>query len=138
VSDEIGLNGFQCFRLKDVTELEVPHEYRDFVEAALERRGLSRPERPDVCLSSIEELIVSAGALFDLITIHREDLDPDGCHIGKVVSVTPPFLHLQEITPAAIWETDPIKYRLSEITRVDFGGDYEDALWLVGGEPTGS
>jgi hypothetical protein len=32
--------------------------------------------------------------------------------------------------------TTPEEYQIREITRVNFGGDYENALHLVGGEPT--
>ena len=38
-----------------------------------------------------------------------------------------------EINPDATWDEKPNEYKLSEITRVDFGGDYEKALYLVGG-----
>ena len=42
---------------------------------------------------------------------------------------------LLEINPDASWDAEPREYRLRDITRVDFGGDYEDALHLVGGWP---
>jgi hypothetical protein len=42
---------------------------------------------------------------------------------------------LLEIGPDAAWDNESETYRLSEITRVDFGGDYEEALHLVGGSP---
>lgn len=35
-----------------------------------------------------------------------------------------------------IWEDTPQEYRIKEITRVNFGGDYENALYLVGGVAT--
>ena len=44
-------------------------------------------------------------------------------------------LSLLEINPDATWDTLPTTCRVSEITRVDFGGDYEGALDLVGGKP---
>jgi hypothetical protein len=44
-------------------------------------------------------------------------------------------LSLLEIGPDAKWEDSPKEYRVAEITRVNFGGDYEDALHLVGGNP---
>lgn len=31
--------------------------------------------------------------------------------------------------------TSPTKFRIAEITRVSFGGEYEDALRLTGDEP---
>jgi hypothetical protein len=40
-----------------------------------------------------------------------------------------------EINPDASWQSKPRQYRIGEITRVDFGGDYEEALHMVGGEP---
>jgi hypothetical protein len=43
---------------------------------------------------------------------------------------------LLEINPDAIWDDNPTEFKLSEITRVNFGGDYENALFLVGGDPT--
>ena len=55
--------------------------------------------------------------------------------IGRVVSIVSGKLSLLEIEPGAVWEETPTRYSLEEITRVDFGGDYEDALYLVGGEP---
>jgi len=44
-------------------------------------------------------------------------------------------LSLQEIGPDAVWDEASTQYTLKQITRVDFGGDYEDALHLVGGSP---
>lgn len=44
-------------------------------------------------------------------------------------------MSLLEIGPDALWDDEPETYRLSEITRVDFGGAYEEALHLVGGFP---
>ena len=44
-------------------------------------------------------------------------------------------LRFLEIDPDAVWEQKPTKINLSDITRVDFGGQYEEALHLVGGDP---
>jgi hypothetical protein len=42
---------------------------------------------------------------------------------------------MREITPAATWLDEPSRFFCSEITRIDFGGPYEEALQLVGGNP---
>jgi hypothetical protein len=34
----------------------------------------------------------------------------------------------------AEWEGEPTTYALSEITRIEFGGGYEEAIALVGGQ----
>ena len=135
VGDGIRYNGFQCFRLADIRELQVPDPYAAFVEAALKKRGQRMPKKPRVAVASIDELLLSANRSYPLVTIHREKVDPDVCYIGRVVQVEDGHVSLLEINPDATWETQPKQYRLRDITRVDFGGAYEDALHLVGGHP---
>ena len=134
VSDRIWLDGFECFRLSDVREMRVD-PYTQFAEAALKKRGERLPTKPRVRIKSTEKLLLSAGRLFPLVTIHRETKDPDVCWIGRVLVVERGLVSLREIRPDATWEDSPNEFRLSEITRVNFGGDYENALHLVGGEP---
>lgn len=134
VSDRIWLDGFECFRLSDIKHIE-PDPYATFAEAALKKRAERRPKKGRVSVGSLEELLLSAGRAFPLVTIHREMVDPDVCWIGRVLGVTRGCVSLLEIDPQATWEETPNDYRLSEITRVNFGGDYENALHLVGGEP---
>jgi hypothetical protein len=133
VGEGIRFNGFQCFPLSDVRELQVPHPYAAFAEAALKKRRERVPKKPRVRIDSIEELLVSAGRAFPLVTIHREKVDPDICEIGRVVQVKDGRVSLLEINPDATWDKEPKQYRLRDITRVDFGGEYEEALQLVGG-----
>nr|HEV7953831.1 hypothetical protein [Candidatus Acidoferrales bacterium] len=94
------------------------------------------PKKPMVSVHSIEELLLSASRAFPLVTIHREKVDPDVCWIGRVVGIDRGRVSLLEIRPGAEWDDSPSKYRLREITQVNFGNDYENALHLVGGEPT--
>jgi hypothetical protein len=135
VSDAIRFNGFQCFRLSDVRRLQVPCKYAAFAEAALKKRGERIPKKAHVVVSSLPKLLLTANRAFPLITIHREKVDPDVCQIGHVVDLRNGRVSLLEIGPDAAWDDKPETYRLSEITRVDFGGDYEEALHLVGGLP---
>jgi hypothetical protein len=58
-------------------------------------------------------------------------IDPDVCSIGRVVGSKRGRVMLLEIRPDATWEASPREYRLNEITRINFGGDYEDALHVV-------
>lgn len=75
----------------------------------------------------------SAGTGFPLVTIHRERVDPHVCWIGQILSVERGRVSLLQINPDAKWDEKPTTYWLNEITQVNFGGDYEDALHLVGG-----
>lgn len=134
VSDRLRFDGFECFRIRDVKNLK-QDPYAAFVEVALKKRGQRKPKKPRVSLASIDKLLLSASQSYPLVTIHREQVDPDVCWIGRVSDVTNGYVTLREIGPGAKWESGTTKYRLSEITRVNFGADYEDALYLVGGEP---
>jgi len=134
VSDSIRLNGYECYRLSDVSAVESA-AHAEFIEAALEARGQPLPGRPKVSVDSIEDLLTTAGEAYPLITIHLEKADPEVCWIGRVLEVIDGHVALREIGPDAVWESLPVAYPLQDITRVDFGGDYEAALFLVGGEP---
>jgi hypothetical protein len=132
VSDGLRPNGFQCYRLSDVRKLRVPHKYARFHEAVLKKRGIRFPKKPHVDLSNLAKLLLTANRAFPLVTIHREKVDASVSWIGRVVDIRKGWVTLLEIGPDASWDDRLEIYRLSEITRVDFGGDYEDALQLIG------
>jgi hypothetical protein len=132
VSDRLWLDGYECFRIGDAKTLE--HDpYATFAETALRLRLEVRSEVSPASVSSLADLLRSAAAAFPLITIHTEHADPDCCWVGRVLSVNRKRVTLQEINPDATWDVDSSEFRLSDITRVSFGGDYEDALFIVGG-----
>ncbi len=133
VSDRIRFDGFECFRLDQVDEL-TPDPYATFTEAALTARGQIRSDLT-LRLTSVGELLTSAAERFPLVTIHKERDQPDACYIGQVISVEGGIVWMLEIEPDAKWDPEPSAHKLSEITRVNFGGDYEDALAVVGGKP---
>ena len=132
VSDRIWFDGLECFRTQDVRNIRAD-PYAGFVETALRKRGERRPKKPRVSLASIEKLLLSAGREFPLVTIQLEQADPGVCWIGKVLRIEHGRVFLREIRPDASWREKPGEYRLSQITRVSFGCDYENALHLVGG-----
>jgi hypothetical protein len=133
VSDGLRPNGFQCYRLADIRKLQVPDKFARFHEAVLKKRGIRFPKKPRVDVSSLEKLLRTANRAFPLVTIHREKIDEGACWIGRVVDLGSGRVTLLEIGPDASWDNELETYRLSEITRVDFGGDYENALQLIGG-----
>lgn len=131
ISEGIWFDGFRCHLVDDI-EAVGPDPRAAFLDAVLKARNETAPVWPAVDLDSIEGLLTSASALFPLVTIHT---DPDVCHIGRVLSIEGGIVWMLEIDANAVWDTDPGAHRLIEITRVDFDGDYENALYLVGGDP---
>lgn len=135
VDHDIRFNGFQCMRLADVRRLRSPDPYAEFIVAALRKRGEMIRKKPRVSLNSLPDLLRSANRHFPVVTIFRERVNPDACEIGRVVGISKSHVSLLEIGPDAIWEEQPTEIPLREITRVDFGGGYEDALHIVGASP---
>lgn len=135
VSDRLWFDGFECFRIADLKMVQ-SDPYTRFAEDALKKRKERRPKNTGVSVRNIASLLASANRAFPLITIHREEVDSEVCYIGRVAKITRGELVLLEIRPDASWEDRPQTYRLSDITSVNFGGDYEDALAIVGGNPT--
>lgn len=133
-SDQMRFDGFSCFRIADVKNLS-RDPYAAFAEAAFKKLREPRPKKPRVSVASVEELLLSANSLFPLVTIHREKVDPDVCWIGKVEGIRQGQVALLEIGPDAKWDRKSTSYKMSEITAVEFGGEYEIALHLVGGKP---
>lgn len=134
LSDRVRWDGFSCFRIVDVKNLR-PDPYAAFAEAALKKFKEPVPKKPKASVASIKDLLVSAGNLFPLLTIHREQVKPDVCWIGRIQEVSPRQVSVLEIGPDAAWDEKPTSYKLNEITSVEFGGEYERALILVGGSP---
>ena len=130
VDHAVVLDGFRALRLADVTAVDAGFESVTFVEAALRLRG-ERPRRPAaIRLTTIRALIESAGARFPLITLHQEREDPDVCWIGRVTGVDDLRVTIDFLTPSARWDGRE-SYAIRTITRVEFGGRYEEALALV-------
>jgi hypothetical protein len=131
---EIRFDGFACFRIADVKNLRID-PYATFAEAALKKFKEPIPKKPKkMSLATIEVLLNSANKLFPLITIHRETVRSGVCWIGKVEEIKRGKVSLLEINPDATWEHKITFYKLSEITSVEFGGEYERALHMVGGD----
>jgi hypothetical protein len=135
IDGSIRFDGYNCMRFKDITKCVSPAPHVDFTKLALKKRKLKRQKVKGVDPSSLTSLIESAAKQYQLLVIHFEVSDPDICYIGKLLSVSKTHISLLEVTPDGTWSAKARQYKLSEITRVDFGGGYEEALSLVAGQP---
>jgi len=129
--DTYTLNGYSVIRNEDVSLYAVydrPDYY--FESRVLKLKGITPKPQPDIALASISDLLTSIDKLYPLITIHREEINNDVCSIGRLDGLTPKTFTLFEIDSCAEWD-GPHRYRFGDITRVDFGGGYEEALALV-------
>ncbi len=74
----------------------------------------------------------SAGSTFPLVTIHRERIKRDSCYVGRLVTRNQRSMTIQHISPDAEWEMKE-KFRLADITLLEFGGVYETLLFKLAG-----
>ena len=131
--DGFTFDGFECLMQSDVRHLKVPDPNASVAEAVLRKRRQKVPSKPRVDLKSVQRLLLSANKAFPLVTVYRERVDPEVCYIGRLIAVENGYFWLLELGPDARWEKEPTRYRLRDITRVDFGGDYETGLHSVAG-----
>jgi hypothetical protein len=133
LGDGVTFVGYQAYRLTDLAVLTTPAPYAAFQEAVIRKRKLPRKTPRGLQLFSTGALLSSANEKFSLISIYCEEKDPDICHIGRVATISRTSVMLNEVTPNAAWKSGLSTYPLAQITRVDFGGPYEEALALVAG-----
>jgi hypothetical protein len=108
-----------------------------FTTEALMARGLWPPARPEVTVDLDDPLsaVRTAATAGPLLTVHAEFSRPDGCWIGIPSSVNDERLELREVGIGGQWLPKPRKFDLDDITLLQFGGGYEEALHLVAGPP---
>lgn len=130
VDDRIKLNGYSLIRVSDITELNTEVEHARFIEKALEIRkdSVERPVLVD--LTDFNTILTSISQNFPLLTVHREEQDPETIYVGEVESVADKTVLIKEMNPDAKWDGTK-RIHLEEITRIDFDGGYETALALV-------
>lgn len=122
------LDGFSCARYQGITECS-PAPHIEFVQKAMRLRH-EEPAELALDMSSFAALLTSAVKVFPLASIFLNG-DDSVCYIGKVAAVGESELSLLEISPDAKWHATPTAFSLDEISRVDFGGRYEEILYLV-------
>ncbi len=134
IDEYVHVNGFACLRYEDVTNLTLPTPNEHFLVKALSMRGEYPPVCPSIDLTSALPLVQTANDKTQLITVHAEIAEPETCWVGRLRSYSEERIVLDLVTPAAEWDVDPYTIETDHVTRVDFGGEYENALMLVAGE----
>jgi len=132
VSNRVHLDGFEVLRLADVTRVVTEWPSRRFVERALELKGQT-PKTPagPIDLAGMREAVVSANAAYRLIVIDREEDWGGETAVGRIREEARGGFQLHWITPGARWRWDGTPYQWKEITRLEFGNEYEETLAMV-------
>ncbi|MFT2109576.1 hypothetical protein [Marinomonas sp. 2405UD68-3] len=130
LDESIRLNGYQILFLEDISDFVHPAPFNDFQKRVLELRG-EEVDVPKFELGDLGQLLIDISEEYGLVTLHREESESDSCEIGRVLKSDEVTYELEEIGSDARWFDDTYEYDLYDITRIEFGGAYEEALLLV-------
>jgi hypothetical protein len=125
--DTFRLNGYTVLRDEDI------RQYRSFTKTdywqfRAVRHFHLKPKCPTgISVSSFPELLKSVAERYPLIAFHPEKKNPDVCYIGPLVSMTKHTFVIEDLNSNGEW-SGPRRMKFSDITRIDFGGGYEEAL----------
>ena len=125
-SGSMRLNGYTAVRLKDIQECR---EDETFAPAALKLLGERPKPQLDLLLVDMPGLLSSVGAHFPLLELFQEKTGAT-FYIGRILRFGKRKVHLQAVTRGGTWG-EIYKFNCKNITRVDFGDGYDEALWLV-------
>lgn len=132
-TDSVHIDGWSLLRLEDIQAVSIDPDPDCFEAKALRARSEWPPPMADVVLDDVAEVVRSASEVEPLTTVFVEYYRPDICWVGALTSIDKRALWLHEVDPQGMWRRKPRAIDLEDVTRVEFGGDYEKALRLVAG-----
>ncbi len=126
IPDVVCLNGYCVIRRRDVRRLKVQRK-DSFLIRALSLKEISPISPIGISIASWPDLLKSLNERFPLFTIHQEWLDSEVCFVGRLAARSETTFGLKEIDPDARWSRSR-SYKFADLTKVDFGGGYEESL----------
>jgi hypothetical protein len=84
-----------------------------------------------LALHSLPDLLHSAQRVYPLLVIHEERVRPHEATIGQIVGSTATGFRLRYIDTSAVLRARTEFHRYSAVTKVGFGGEYEETLAAV-------
>lgn len=123
--------GFSVFKNKSVKDYELFDDPNSFDALLLKIKKVKPKSKPSVSIDSMADLIRTASEKFPIVVVNREKIDSEICWIGKIVEIKKKSFLVQAIDPNAEWEENFTKVPFKDVTRIEFGNGYENALNLV-------
>lgn len=130
IDDNFYINGYIIVRNNDITAYRFFDSPDSFFYQAQKELHLFPDYSFKIDLTNIRSVCLNIHQYVPLVTIFKEKSE-DVCYIGHITTITDHSITLYEIDSDAEWETET-RFYLRKISRIDFGGGYENALWLVG------
>jgi len=128
--DTFRLNGYCVVREKMVGRYRVFDSPQYWQFRATKQLGLKPTQPRQISLIALPASLRSIAKSYPLLTVHREKINPEGCYIGRLRNLNEETFTIEDLDSNAEW-TGPRRMKLNDVTRVDFGGGYENALALT-------
>ena len=129
--DGVRLDGWCLLRLKDIQGVFIDSD--SLATKVLQARDQWPPPAVDVSLGDATMALRSATEIAPLISIYVELDRPDILWLGSVTAIDRDRVQFLEVDNLAEWQRKPRIIDLEDVTRIEFGGFYEEGLALVAG-----
>jgi hypothetical protein len=130
LNDAVFYDGYVAVRRSDINEI-VDASEEGFESRALKVLARNPESLGDLSARSASGLVNAMAKRYRLITVHREFRNPNSCVIGEIASVSRTEIQLHSITRKARFQRGTWTIPFSDITRIEWGGMYEQAIEAV-------
>jgi len=125
--DDFEPDGYAVIRVRDVVGVRSNH-YERLWDRMLSGEGLlgGLDAAPEVDLSGMRSVIVSAAARFRFVVIECEDEHESlqDFYLGEVIDVVGDIVRFRCLNALANWDEEIVEIRMDEITKVEFDTPY--------------
>jgi len=125
--DTFQLNGYSVIRNDEVAGYRFFDKKQWWQFRAVQHFKLIPKAPAGISVSSLPTLLESVAKIFPLVTIHQEKINAKVCYIGKLTAMRRKTFTIEDLNCNAEW-TGSRRLKFSDVTLVDFGGGYENAL----------
>jgi len=131
VSDRYDLDGYCALPLGEVTSINESFAKRDLYQRVVQLKALAPVPPEGIDFTSMRTLMESAQEVFGVLVIAREKVQPSEVEVGTIRMTSEDTYVLRWLTGTAEWENDDRPFRYRDITKLEFGTEYEQMLLAV-------
>ena len=133
VDESFHLDGYSVLPIEDIDRYRVAEEQDDMTRYVLiNRYGPEYLDSTVIEQMNLEDFsfLKQVHKHYPLISVHRGYISDTKFSVGRIVRVEEDFSLLHEVSTEACWIDGLMKFDYDDVTRIDFGGAYEEALWM--------
>ena len=131
VSDRYDLDGYCALRREDIESMAESFEKLDLLQRALRLKEQEPVVPVRIDATSMRNLMESAQAAFGVLVIDREKVQPDEVEVGTIRMTSEDTYVLRWLSTNAEWDNDDRPFRYRDVTKLEFGAEYEQTLLAV-------